>query len=101
MRKWMLRFGSLLLAISLLVGCTSGDNNGGQAVNNNNQQETNENNLETSQNEDIILITISIDDGEEIVTEKEVPVEDGAILMDVMKENFDIEEDGGFINSIE
>src|SRR5690625_1392714 len=102
MRKWMLKLGSILVVISLLFGCASEDNNNNdQVTTNNNQEEASENNSETSQNEDLVSITISMDNGEEVIEEKEVPIEDGAILMDVLKEHFNIEEDSGFIQSIE
>src|SRR5690625_3912112 len=102
MNKWILRFGSLLMAIGLLVGCTSGENNDDQTVNNNSQVETNENsNVDSSQNEDAVSITISVDDGAEVITEKEVAIEDGEILMDVLKDNLDINENGEMIESIE
>lgn len=96
MNKWMIRLGSLLVTISLLFGCAPGDSNE-VPVDNNNQEEINAN----DQNEEVVTITISTDDGEEMIAKKEVTIEDGAILMDVLKENFEIEEEGGFINSID
>jgi len=100
MNKWMLRFGILIVAISLLVGCTSGDNNEDPATNHN-QTEVNDNSSVSSENEETISIVISVDHGEEVITEKEVTIEDGAILMDILKEHLDIDEDAGLIESIE
>ncbi|MFD1039494.1 DUF4430 domain-containing protein [Virgibacillus byunsanensis] len=83
MNKMFFKLTALLLVFGLLMGCASDDTSSSE------------------ENEGSVDITISKDNGEEIVTEKEVPIEDGAILMDVMQENFDIEEDEGFITSIE
>jgi len=85
---------SLILAIGVLTGC--GTTNEAPEMNNST------NNTETQEvNEDVIHVTISKDEGEEVLSEKEIAIEEGAILMDVLKENFDIEEDGGFVTSID
>ena len=46
-------------------------------------------------------INVDKNENEEVITEKEIALEEGAILLDVMKEHFDIEEDDGFITSID
>lgn len=51
--------------------------------------------------EETVVITISKDEGEEVITTKEIPIQEGDLLMDVMKEHFTIEEENGFITSIE
>ncbi|RKQ16144.1 DUF4430 domain-containing protein [Oceanobacillus bengalensis] len=62
---------------------------------------------DTTQSEEVaeghVRITVSINEGEEFLTEKEIAIEDGDILIDVMEENFYIETafDGEFITSIE
>lgn len=95
MNKWLLRLSSIVMIIGLLIGCTSDSNNQGNV-------EPNQNNNNASEvAEEIVLITISKDKNEEVITEKEVAIEEGAILLDVMKENFDIKEDDGFVTSIE
>src|SRR5699024_2166828 len=67
-----------------------------------NQTETRENNTKSEANEEEqVSITISEDDGEEVRAEEKVDVEEGAILMDVLDENFDIEEDDGCITAID
>lgn len=100
MNKWFMRLASLLMVIGLLVGCASDNND--QNVTNNNQTEQNQNNDNSSEEaEEVVTITISKDDNDEVITEKEVAIEDGAILLDIMKENFELEEEGGFISSIE
>lgn len=90
MNKWMFRFASILVAIGLLVGCAQEDNNVTP-----NDSSTEEAAIEH------VMITISTDKGEETVTEKEVTIKENDLLLDVLKENFEIEEEGGFISSIE
>lgn len=45
--------------------------------------------------------TITIVSDKEIIAEKEVEFEDGDVLQDVMKDNFSIVEESGFVTSIE
>ncbi|MBP1969640.1 hypothetical protein J2Z83_001747 [Virgibacillus natechei] len=96
MNKWILRLASVLVVIGLLVGCASEEENP-----NNETGEEAEANQNSEQNEELASMTISQDNEEEIITEEEVVIEEDAILMDVLKENFDVEEEGGFIISIE
>lgn len=91
--KWML--GSLMLMLGLLTGCGGADDVP-QAP-----EENEESANPTEQAEETVTITLSEDEGEEVFEEKTVEIEDGAIVMDVMKENFDVEEEGGFIDSID
>lgn len=110
MAKFVLRFGALLLVIGLLVGCGDADNSE-ETNDTNNIEETNgvsnaeetENNVSAEEQEETVVITISKDDGEEVITDKEIAIEEGDILIDVMEENFDIETeyDGTFITSID
>lgn len=103
MNKWLLRFASVLLIIGIMAGCSSdtgSDDNASEGASTQTEEQTGEqDNIE--QNEDAVAITISKDDGEEVIDEKEVPIEADAILMDILKENFDVEEEKGFITSIE
>jgi len=101
MNKWMLRVGAVFAAILLLVGCGADEGNEEDAASTDGPAEQTEENDVSEQNEDTVLITISIDEGSEYVDEKEIPIEEGDILMDVMKQNFYVEEEGGFITSIE
>src|SRR5690625_1952861 len=101
MNKWLLKLASLLLIGGLLTGCgSSGYNNNSL---NNNQAETNtsETNSSDEQSEDTVTITLSTDEETEFIDEKEIEIEEGDILMDILKENFLVEEEGGFITSIE
>lgn len=104
MNKWVLRLASLMIMVGLLAGCGSDDGNDEKATSDNNQTEQQSGDEATGEkNEDTVVITISKDKESGYIDEKEIPIEDGAILMDVMEENFAIEADfdGGFITSIE
>src|SRR5690625_2087896 len=105
MKHWMLRISTFLLIIGLFVGCTSPENNIEGTNGQNVEEEVQNNNevlsSENENNEEIVTILISKDHGDEIIADKEIEIEEGAILMDVLKENFSIEEDNGFVTSIE
>lgn len=98
MKKWILQLAVILMTVGLLIGCSS---------ENNTEQNTSVSTNETSDSEEVaedsVRITISINEGEEFVTEQEIAIEEGDILMDVMEKNFYIETDfdGAFITSIE
>ena len=57
----------------------------------------------SSEAAETVSVTISLTDGGTVVagSEKTVEVEVGTSLFDVMKENYTIEEDGGFITAID
>lgn len=95
--NWIITWSLLLV----LLGACGTDGNTENATNNASQNKQTEN--ETEEQEDTVLITISKDEGEETINEKEVAIEDGAILMEVMDENFELETEfeGEFIVSIE
>ena len=100
MRKWLKYFGVMLLAIALLAGCSN--SNTEEDANSNTTVSTNESSgadEELADNE--VRLTVTIDNGTENVTEEVVEVEEGAILLDVLKDTFYVEEDNGFITSIE
>lgn len=101
-KKWLRYLSPLFMVFLLLLGCSNDAGNDNQGQSANNQTETAENNAQSGDNEEEnVSITISEDDGEEVHDEKEVDVEEGAILLDVLNENFDIEEDEGFITVID
>ncbi|WP_181349977.1 DUF4430 domain-containing protein [Thalassobacillus sp. CUG 92003] len=89
--KWLSSFlFACMLMGSVLTGCQS---DGG---------ESQEANTEKEQQEEVnVTVNITQNNGEETVAEEELTVEEGAVLMDVMKNNFDIKEEDGFITSIE
>ncbi|HLR54055.1 MAG TPA: DUF4430 domain-containing protein [Pseudogracilibacillus sp.] len=82
---WM-KISTMLIAVALLFGC----------ANNNEAENEAEEAIDAS-----ISITISEDEGEEIISEDDWDIEEGDVLMDVLKDHYDIEEDEGFIESIE
>ncbi|MEI3610818.1 DUF4430 domain-containing protein [Pseudogracilibacillus sp. SO30301A] len=95
MKKWMLSLFTIFSALILAVGCS---NDPATPT----QEESTEATPETTEvQEEVITVTISKDEGEEVLSEKEIAIEENDILMDVMKENYDIEEDNGFITSID
>lgn len=101
MNKWFLRLASILLVIGVLAGCSSDKNDKTASDTPTNTEEQADNNGSSEQAEETVTIRISKDEEHEVIDEKEVPIESEAILMDVLKENFEVEEDGGFITSIE
>ncbi|WP_106497371.1 DUF4430 domain-containing protein [Lentibacillus sp. Marseille-P4043] len=102
MRKSLFTLASFIVIIGLLTGCGDSDEQEKQATSNDNQTEQ-QSNSEGEESEDTVTITISKDKETEYIDEKDVAIEDGANLMDVMEENFTIETDfdGAYITSIE
>lgn len=92
MSKLKLFFASLILIAGVLTGCNADSAN--------QQAESNETTASENQEESVTIL-ITKNKGEEIVTEKEIPIEDGAILYDVMKKNFEINDNAGYITAIE
>lgn len=90
MKKALHMLSALLLTAGILAGC------GTTEQPQQNQQAEQQTEQQTEQQ---VTVTLS-EDGEEI-SSKEVRFEKGDILLDVMKENFEIVEDGGFITSID
>ena len=82
-------FVAVLMAAAVLTGCQSGSEESSQA-----QQE--------QQEQVPVKVTISQGEGEEMVAEKELEVEEGTSLMEVLKYNFEeVEEKDGFVTKIE
>ncbi|MFC7060492.1 DUF4430 domain-containing protein [Halobacillus seohaensis] len=89
MSKLYQGFLMTLLAVVLLSGC---------------QEEANEGVSETEQEkveEVSIEVEISQNKGEEVISTEEHSVEEGTMLMEVMEDNYEVEQEEGFINSIE
>ena len=88
MKKWLLLLASTLV----LVGC-------GQTTQ---TEETASTPVESSEQAVLAEVTVSVTvDGEEIDEGEQVlEVEEGAILLDVMKEHYELEEADGFISAI-
>lgn len=85
----------LLLTATFIIGCSSDSTN-----DSNTNQQTEQS---TKQEESKVTIQISKDDGDETISENEFTFSDGDILMDVLKENYDVETDasGSFIVGID
>ncbi|MBP1949527.1 DUF4430 domain-containing protein [Virgibacillus litoralis] len=101
MNKLFLRVASLLIVMGLLIGCGAEEQKQGQTNSQEEKNSASENAEE--QSEEKVQITISKDKGSEYINEKEVAVKEGATLMEVMEENFQLETDfdNGFITSID
>ena len=103
MNKWLLKLATILMVVGLLVGCNSDDtNNESTSSPNNSTDQSSKTTNADEENEEIVFVTISKDKGEELISEKDIPIKKGDILLDVMRENFELEEaEGGFITSID
>ncbi|MTW84979.1 DUF4430 domain-containing protein [Virgibacillus dakarensis] len=104
MKKWLLYLVSFVVIGSVLGGCGTGEESSEKAATNDKQTEQQSGDqAATEKNEEMVTITISKDKETEYIDEKKIPIEDGAVLIDVMEDNFAIETDydGGFITSIE
>lgn len=99
MNKWMMRLLSVFVVIGLLGACGAGEEV--PSTTPDNLVEENQSDQVPEVAEEVVIITISTDEGDEVISDKEVAIEDGDILMDVLKENYEIEEEGGFVNSID
>ncbi|MFP7477327.1 DUF4430 domain-containing protein [Terribacillus saccharophilus] len=87
MKKVLHMFSALLLAAGILAGCGTTEQS---------QQQNQQTEQQAEQQ-----VTVTLSEGGEEISSKEVSFEEGDNLLDVMKENFEIEEDDGFITSID
>lgn len=101
MNRLLLYLASVLFTIGIMAGCSSDTDTNSTEDTSTATEEQAEDQGNTEENEDTVTITISKDDGEEVLDEKEVAIETDAVLMDVLKENFDVEDEDGFITSID
>lgn len=96
MKKWLL----LLSASFILTAC--GEQTTETSTDTTSQETSSV--IEDASTEDAVTVEVTIsvtEDGELIENgEQVVEVEEGALLLDVMKENFEIEETDTFINAI-
>ncbi len=91
MRKFYALCASLLVAFALLTGCQS-------------QKDSEQENANASQEEKqevSVHLEISQNNGEKSLSNKDFSVEKGTMLMEALKENFNVEENDGYITSIE
>ncbi|WP_440897547.1 DUF4430 domain-containing protein [Amphibacillus sp. Q70] len=80
---------SLMLSTGILLGCGSADLD-------NNEGQTEQSEVQGLQ----VELVISQENGEEILAQEELEIEEGLTLMEVMQENFEVEEEDGFISAI-
>lgn len=109
MKKLYTIFAVIFMVLGLLAGCgqteqpqsgTEGQEEPAQTESDNTSTDTAGQDQPVETETDTVSITIK--DGEETLTEKEVPIEEGAVLLDVMEENFQVEAtEDGFITSLE
>ncbi|MGI8315402.1 DUF4430 domain-containing protein [Halobacillus mangrovi] len=92
MKKIYVFLVAALLAIGVISGCGSQQTEKTEEANASQQEEKQEVTLK---------VEISKNNGEEVLADQEISVEKGTTLMEVMKDNFEVEESDGFINSIE
>lgn len=90
MNKFYSVFLAFFLAVGVLAGCGATEE---------------KSQANTSQEEAVQEISVSLqlskNNGEEVIADKELTVEKGLTLMEVLKNNFEVEEKDGFINGIE
>lgn len=101
MKKIKLLLISLLTTFVILSGCTEQNNDGANNNLNNAANTDADNNTEQTENEATVVVTLTKNDNEEIISEREIEVSEGDILLDVMVEDFDAKHDNGFITSID
>jgi major membrane immunogen (membrane-anchored lipoprotein) len=100
LKSLVLKLVVVLTVLTLLVACGNEDSSNNANQNQENNNSTNE--TIEKQEETTITVTLTKDKEAETLEEKEVVIEEGDILLDVMKENFDIEEkEPGYILSID
>ncbi|MGP4070275.1 DUF4430 domain-containing protein [Halobacillus sp. B29] len=84
---------ALMLAVLLTAGILSGCGT---------QKEEQANAVQEEEKQEVsVQIEISKNNGEKTLADKELSVEEGAILMKVLEDNFEVEQSDGMINSIE
>ncbi|GGM22627.1 hypothetical protein GCM10011351_05540 [Paraliobacillus quinghaiensis] len=87
MKKQIILLFTLLISLTILFGCA--------------EPEPNDSTSE-SNSDDTVTITISKDNGAEVISTKSVGIEQDDVLLDVLRENFEVEvTSAGFVTSIE
>lgn len=103
-KKMTLRLLSVLMLMMTLVACqpkTEAPKDQENLVETTVQEEVAEK-QEGVEAKKTVQVTLEIKvDGEDLMPAKTIDVEEGTVLMDVMKENFEIKETDGFISEIE
>jgi len=86
-----------LFMLGALVACSGGESSSTTSENNNN------NDTKQEEKQEVVQVTVSQNNGEKVIAEKEVEIKEGTSVMEVMKNNFEIKaaSGGGFITTIE
>ncbi|RWZ60227.1 DUF4430 domain-containing protein [Halobacillus fulvus] len=92
MNKMYALLVAFLMAVGILAGCGTTQST--------DSQEVEEAPAAEEQSQEVSVTVEVNDEGENLATE-EITVEQGTTLMEIMKDNFDVEETEGFINAIE
>ncbi|ARI77211.1 DUF4430 domain-containing protein [Halobacillus mangrovi] len=92
MKKFNFFLVAALLAVGVISGCGTQQTEKAEEANASQQEEKQEVTLK---------VEISKNNGEEVLADQEITVAEGTTLMEVMKDNFEVKESEGFINSIE
>lgn len=88
MSKWYSVLVAMVLAAGILAGCGT--------------QESEETTASQEEVQEVtVQVQVSKDNGEEMISEDEITVDEGTTLMEVMEENYEVDQTEGFINSIE
>lgn len=87
MKKHVKLITAFLVSIIILLGCG--------------QTEKPDETTNVEEQEQVVDITISTDNGEEVISSETIEIEENEVLMDVLQENYEIEDVDGFITSIE
>jgi len=112
MKKWMSLVTVSMLSTLVLAGCATDDAEN-ETVDTAAETETTDTTAETetsdtssteaASDEETVTASIVLQEEGEVIqgTEQEVEVEEGTTLLEAMQENYDVEEEEGFISSIE
>lgn len=103
MSKVFLRLASFLIVIGLLVGCGTDSGSEKSAEQNNQNTQSSENGNTKEQNEGMVTIKVSKNNGGKELAKEEINIDEGATLISVMQNNFKLEtsHNGAFITAIE
>lgn len=92
-KNWFRMLAIMMLALVLaLTGCSENKNSGQTEDIAASQQQ---------KDQEEQHIVVKIQDGKKVISEKEIKIEKGDNLLDIMKENFKIEEEDNFVTSID
>ncbi|WP_226579454.1 DUF4430 domain-containing protein [Halobacillus litoralis] len=87
MGKWYSFLLAAVITAGVLAGCGA--------------QEEMSNTSQEEVKEVTVQVELSKKNGEEVLADEQFTVEEGTTLMELMEENFEVEQTDGFINSIE